>query len=274
MNKLVVFLMAVISVNLFAYSDYDMDGVDDKIDQCPNTSLSELVDVNGCTIKNLQSPHNYDIVLGVNFSQVVYDGLEKRDTLTETLQVDYYYKNLSLQASTSYYSYDEKSGMNDSFLGMFYKLAPAENLSVRFGGGISIPTYESDLDNNNLDYSASANISYTFKSVTIFGGYNFTIINDNNTSITYDDSSTAKITYQDTNSYSVGIGFYPTSKLYISTSYNSSDNIYKYEDKIDTASIYTFYSINSNWFLSLAYAYGLSDTASDNYTSFRLGYYF
>jgi hypothetical protein len=36
---------------LFAYVDSDMDGVEDKDDLCPNTLMTDLVDLNGCTIK-------------------------------------------------------------------------------------------------------------------------------------------------------------------------------------------------------------------------------
>jgi len=77
-----------------------------------------------------------------------------------------------------------------------------------------------------------------------------------------------------TNAYSIGVGFYPTQKLYISGSYNSSDSIYTNVKDIDTASFYGFYSIDENWFSTFNYAYGLSDTASDNYFSLRIGYYF
>ncbi len=275
MIRLLFLLMLLISLDIFAYSDFDMDGVDNKYDQCPNTLFSELVDSNGCTIKNLASPHNYSIILGINFSQTSYETMQKTDTLTETLQVNYYYKNFSLQANTSYYSSQDDNGLNDSFLGIYYKLQPLDNLFIRLGGGAVFATYDSELNNNNTDYRASLSMSYMLNKINIFGGYSFTMINNDNVTIVYNDVvSSATVTYQNTNSYSVGLGFYPTSKLYISGSYSSSDNIYANENMIKTASIYTFYSINSSWFSSLSYAYGLSDTASDNYVSLRVGYYF
>lgn len=53
MFKKALILIIATSLTLLAYSDYDMDGVEDNIDKCPNTSFNELVDIEGCTIKVL-----------------------------------------------------------------------------------------------------------------------------------------------------------------------------------------------------------------------------
>jgi len=272
MYRILILLLAI-PIYLLAYNDFDMDGVDDKIDKCPNTPFSDLVDMDGCTIKSLESPHHFDVVFGVNFSQTSYETMEDTDTISESLQLDYYYKNFSIQANSSYYNSQSvtynNSGTNDSFLGAYYKLRPITNLNIRLGAGLIIPTYEADLNNNNTDYTSSLSLSYMFRGMNLFGGYNYTIINDDDI-----NTETTIVLYQNTNSYNAGIGFYPTTKLYLSGSFNSSDSIYKDIDTITTASFYAFYNIDSNWFASLSYAYGLSDTASDNYASIRLGYYF
>ncbi len=278
MNKFTSILVLILSVNIYAYSDFDMDGVEDKVDLCPNTPLSELVDINGCSIKSLKSPHNFDIILGVNFSQTNYDSLENTDTFTQTLQVDYYYKNFSFQASTGYYTSESSSysnsGMNDSFLGLYYKFKPLNALSLRVGVGALLPTYDAPLNNNNTDYTTSLSVSYLLENINLFGGVGYTLINDDDKTITYDDGSYSNVKYQDTLSYNFGIGFYPTSKLYVSTSYSSVDSIYDGSGTIDSASLYAFYNISSKYFASFNYAYGLSDLASDNYLSVRIGYYF
>jgi hypothetical protein len=259
MTKILLILLTM-SITLLAYSDYDMDGVDDKIDKCPNTPFSDLVNTSGCTTKSLESPHHFDIIFGINYSQTSYETLENADTLSQSLQIDYYYKNFTLQASSSYYNSQSttynNSGTNDSFLGAYYKLNPVDNLTLRLGAGAIIPTYKSDLNNNNTDLTAN-----------VFGGYSYTVVND-------DDIVAENVTYQNTNSYNFGLGFYPTSKTYLSGAYNSSDSIYKDVETISTVSINAFYNIDAHWFTTLNYAYGLSDTASDNYASLRVGYYF
>lgn len=265
-----IFLLAwLTAATLFAYSDLDLDGVEDAVDQCPNTPMMDLVDIRGCSIESLVSPHHYDIIVGANYSQVDYSTNEKTDTLTTTLQVDYFYKNISLQASTSYYSsqsgsYSE-SGMGDSTLAGFYLLPLSRDFRIRLGAGANLPTYEGSLNNNNTDYLALLSASYAIEKVSLFAGYNFTQIND--------DDIAGVASYQDTHAYSGGVGYSLTPKLYSSLSYYQSDSLYKGVEPIKSASLYGFYSLDTHWFSTFSYAYGLSDSASDHSVSFRLGYY-
>jgi len=266
MDKKILILLVVTSLGLWAYSDYDLDGVDDKTDQCPNTLFSELVDLNGCTIKTLKSEEHFDIIYGINFSQANYVTTKETDTITQSLQVNYYNEDFSIQVSSSYYSSDDDSGMNDSYIGAYYKLSPRNKLTVRLGAGIILPTYKSEFDNNNLDLRASVNISYMLENTNLFAGYSYTMVND--------DDVSGIAAYQNTNSFSAGAGFYPQKNLYVSGSYSSSDSIYQDTESIKTVSLYAFYNIDANWFTSFSYAYGLSDSASDNSATLRLGYYF
>ena len=160
--------------------------------------------------------------------------------------------------------------MYDSFLGASYQFQPTKSLTFRVGAGAILPTYNTSLNNNNTDYSGSLNLSYSISNVNLFAGYTYTMINDDDTVI--DANTTAN--YQDTGAYSVGLGFYPTSKLYISGAYNNSNSVYKGIEDIQTASVYGYYGINEHWFSTCSYAYGLSDSASKNYVSLRLGYFF
>lgn len=265
LKKALIFLMTA-SLSLYAYSDFDMDGVEDSLDECPNTPFNELVDIRGCTIKVLGEQHHFSILYGIGFSEADYTATRKSDTVTQKLQMDYYYQNFSFQASSSYYDSDDDSGMNDSFIGAYYKLSPLNRLTLRVGGGLILPTYDTELDNNNMDITASANISYMLDDMNLFGGYSYTVIND--------DDVLGIASYQNTSSYSAGLGFYPSSYLYVSGYYTNSESIYKNIEDIETLSVYTFYSIDANWFTSFSYSYGLSDSASDNAFMFRLGYYF
>jgi hypothetical protein len=266
MHKKILLLLAL-QLTLFAYSDYDLDGVSDEADRCPNTPFSELVDANGCTTSLTKSAHNFTLIYGINFSQVDYSDT---DTLAQNFQLDYYYKNFSLELSTSYYDSQSTSfndsGTNDSFVGAYYRYVVLKNITINTGLGLILPTYDTELNNNNTDYTGMISASYALDEMNLFVGYNYTNVND-------DDLGT-DIIYQDTNSYSMGVGFYPTQKLYLSTSYFSSDSIYKGEETIETVSFYSYYLLNEKYFTTLSYAHGLSDSASDNYMSLRVGYKF
>lgn len=227
----------------------------------------ELVDSKGCTKSSLISPHNFDIIYGLSFTD------DSTDTTSQNVQFDYYYKNFSLELSTSYFNSKSSSyndnGVNDSFVGVYYQLLPTDKLKIRSGLGMIIPTYDSELNNNNTDYTATLSASYSINDMNLFIGYNYTQVNDDDYSDTLID-----VKYQDTNAFSAGIGFYPSEKLYLSTSYFISESIYKDFDSVETLSAYAYYSIDSKWFTTFNYAYGLSDNASDSYISFRVGYSF
>ena len=266
------------ALTLFAYSDADLDGVEDSVDRCPNTPLTELVDISGCTIKSLENPYHFDVVMGISYSQISPVTQEKTDTVSGSLQADYYYKKFSLQLSTAYFDSESNittsSGTTDTFLGAYYQFEPLKDLNLRLGGGLLLPTY--DADNNNLDYTASLSLSYLYNDFNFFGSYSYTMINDDDiVDIAY---------YQDSSAFNAGLGFYPTSHLYSSISYNQSDSIYSKVitkdltlqsiEPLKSASFYLFYTINKNYFAIFNYAYGLSDPASDHYVNLRLGYYF
>ena len=271
MKKNLLFIMSILmTINLYAYTDNDMDGVEDSIDKCPNTPLMDLADINVCSTKSLVSPHHYDIIVGVNYSDADVDST---DTLATSLQVDYYYKQFSVQASTSFFKTESgdysDSGLQDSFLGASYRINEIDNLSISLSAGMIIPTYDTELDNNNMDYMASVNLSYSLENFNIFGGYIYTLVNDDDLS-----NDAISVTYQNTNAYSAGIGYYLSSKLYMSGSYNVSDSIYKGVEDIETASVYGYYAIDAKRFVTVSYANGLSDSASNNYLSLRLGFLF
>ncbi len=279
-----VFIFCTLS--LFAYSDIDLDGVDDAIDRCPNTSMLELVDMHGCTIQNLEGEHHFDVIMGVSYSQMDPTTQEKTDTLATSIQADYYYKSLSLQITTAYFNSESSvssSGLTDTFVGAYYQLNPVNALSLRIGGGLLLPTYDAGYDNNNIDYTASASISYLLEEVNLFGSYSYTMINDTDANYLDVNGNPVSISYQNTSSFNAGLGFYPTNRLYLSGAYNQSQSIYNKivtdtgsssVEPLETASAYLFYTIDKHWFTTAGYAYGLSDSASDHYLGLRLGYYF
>ncbi|MFA5233648.1 MAG: DUF3187 domain-containing protein [Sulfurimonas sp.] len=265
MFKKALFIIMAASL-LLAYSDYDMDGVKDAIDKCPNTSFNELVDIEGCTIKVLGNEHHFSIIYGIGLSEADYVTVRNSGTLTQSLQIDYYYQNFSFQASTSYYDSDEESGLNDSFIGVYYKLSPSNELTLRIGSGVLLPTYDTELDNNNMDVVTSASFSYMLKKINLFGNYSYTMVNDNDI--------LGIVTYQDTHSYSGGAGFYALNDLYVSSYYTASNSIYKDTEEIETLSFYVFYAIDANWFTTFSYSHGLSNSASDSALTLRIGYNF
>lgn len=285
-KKLTLLATVVFALNLHAFTDSDLDGVDDSVDKCPNTPFMDIVDLNGCTKRSLLKPttkkpsnHHFDIIVGASYSGADYNQLNRNDTAATSLQADYYYKDLSVQASTSYYYSKESDGRTsngfyDTFVGASYRIQATKDLKFYVGAGALLPTYDTSLNNNNTDYKASISFSYYISKVNLFGGYSYTLIGDDDVVVVDSAGNTYDYKYHNTNSYNGGIGVYATNRLYLSASYFEGDSIYIGYEKIKSASLYAYYTINRNWFTTFSYARGLSDTATDNYASIRLGYFF
>jgi len=77
------------------------------------------------------------------------------------------------------------------FLSLYYNFKPTQKLSLRLGGSAILPTYDSELDNNNMDYRASISLSYQLNTLSLFGGASLTLVNDEDI-----NSSTYQIEYQ------------------------------------------------------------------------------
>ncbi len=274
-----VFTLLLASTTLFAYAysetDRDLDGVDDRFDSCPSTPLMDLVDVSGCSVKQAVNYHHFDLVLGVTYGQTDnrLTPVINVNTLSTTAQIDYYYKRFSLQLATSYY--DSKSddytdsGLNDSVISMNYRIYSTQRLSVKLGVGAILPTYDAYYNNNNTDYLGYVNMSYRIDKTSVFAGYSYTMINDDNIIV-----PGLSVYYQNTNAYSLGAGYNLTSKLYANISYYQSESFYQNVVDLKKVSAYMFYRVDQNWFCSFSYSKGLSDSTGDYYSSLRVGYYF
>lgn len=269
MVKYILPLLVLISIQASAYTDNDFDGVEDAIDLCPKSLITDLVDINGCTAaKNLSSKHHFDIIVGTSYSQTNSD--KKTTAKNQSIQLDYYYKNLSFQVSNSYYINESDSiiekGIGDTFLYAGYQVT-VRKLSISFGAGAGLPTYKTELNNNKTDYFGSFALSYRLRDANLFGSYSRTITGDTDVKDV--------VSYKDSNAFSYGIGYSISPEMYVSASYSLVGSSYVGEnDNMKTATAYMVYNLGSNWFASLSYAKGLNDNATDHYGDASLGYYF
>jgi hypothetical protein len=263
--KFSLFLILALAANVFAYTDTDMDGVDDAQDRCPNTPMDELVNTQGCTLTSLK--HQYDIIVGGGYSQLNYANNAKDDTFTATLQADYYNQNFSAQILSSHYTSNNDSGMNDTLIAGYYQIPLSDLLSVNLGGGILLPTYETGYDNEATDYMGSIGLTFLVKpQVALVAGYSYTFVNDNDVD--------GILNYQNTPAYYLGANYLIDSKLSVGGVYQYSESIYRDVEAIKKVSGFGMYRFDSHWFTNATYSYGLSDSASDHSIDLRIGYSF
>jgi hypothetical protein len=242
-----------------------MDGVEDRDDRCPGTLFSDLVDATGCPTLSLASPHHYDLIAGLSYAQYNQYTLQESDTLNFSLQGDYFYKRFSAQINLSSYSYENETALNDTTIGFFYNFSLLHSLDFKLGTSIILPTYRTGYDNEATDYALNSQLIYSFEESSLFMGYAHTLVNDKDTDT---------LSYQNINAFSLGYGYFFTSKLYASAAYAYSDSIYSDVESIQNISAYMYYPLNDTLFMTLTYAYGLSDSANDHFASLRLGVFY
>ncbi|MCK9373965.1 MAG: DUF3187 domain-containing protein [Sulfuricurvum sp.] len=267
--SLILLLLGMFSV--YGANDRDFDGVDDSADRCLDTPFSDLVDANGCTTQTLYTQTDYDIIVGVNFSTMNTATLKNTATSTTTFQADLYHGNLSAQLLTSYFRSEESTysdtGWNDTQLSLFYTVKAAESVIVQTGVGAVLPTYSTGYGNEAIDYRGSIAMQYTLQpQINLFGGYSYTLVND---------ADIPKVAlFQNTHAFYGGLGYTTPENNSINLSYAHSQSIYTQVNPIQTLSLGLFIAITPQWFILGDYKYGLSDSASDHETAFRLGYSF
>lgn len=269
MKKITLMTVLILS-QLHGYSDSDWDGVEDAFDRCPQTPLSELVDLNGCTTIKTENTLHYSILGGIGYSKINYATQEKADTMNLSLEANLYLDRWQLQGSISHYHSStgnvNESGMDDSTLNLLYRYPLSEQLSITPGVGVIFPTYKTGYGNEAADYSLFAGMEYQFSSTLYgFAGYGYTWVNDENTPIA---------TYQNNTALYTGLVYALKAGQEWNVHYNSNDTIYRESDAARTIGIGFFSQLTPHWFVDGTYDYGLSDSAGDHSWNLRIGYYF
>lgn len=266
-NILALILLTMASVQA---ADTDIDGVEDRLDACPNTPFGDLVTIDGCSKQTLFTQTHYDVILGASYANTNPTTQVKADTATATFQADIYRDNLSAQIATSFFRSDDGTltddGWNDTQLMFFYQSNPWHSLSIQTGAGVILPTYKTGYGNEAADYAVTLSLHYKLNpDVNLLAGYGYTFVNDADVP--------GSVSYQNTQSMYAGIAYNLTNG-FVSASYVYTDSIYTGTNPIETLSLGSMLPLDEHWFVLGDYRYGLSDSASDHEIAVRIGYYF
>jgi len=284
MLKTTVMVALVLStVQVYGFQDYDIDGVEDSVDRCANTSFDAIVDEYGCAIDKNKKDYFGKFMLQVGTQ--IYQDEVYGSTSTLNLSANYRYKNWdvtlsNIQATTmgsfvdnnfndngdiylsaGYFFMLEKSSLKLTFGTRFLSDISSETSSTnpsrgRGRGQSSTQTVMTTTDTIALDndYFASLNYSYQMnakQNIFLFGGYTIT-----------SDSSTQA--YENYESFSMGTGYSVTRSLYTSVAYNYVGSIYADGEAEQSLSLFNSYRINKNLFASATYRYGMNDLSYDH----------
>jgi len=246
-----------------SYVDYDLDGVDDSIDLCPNTPFDVLVDAHGCSMEKKALPGKLLIQAGINRN---VDSLYEDATLLNFF-ADYTYGNWDFSLSTANYNTNNLTTVVDAEDDLFLTLGYTfhkEALTTKVMAGTKFAfMQESDNDRDN-DWYAAINLDCRInEKVNIFGYYSYTISSDS-----------ASIDYKNFHTVSVGTGYALTSAWYSALSYNYVSSYYDGGEYYQSLSWFNAYMLTDWVYLSFNYAYGLNDESYDHTFSFAIGAFF
>ena len=253
----VLFLLLCTTVLLYAqFVDDDMDGVANEDDLCPNSALTDIVDAKGCAVDKVvfKKEHHFDVTLGYSYSKLDSNTSQH----SQSLSVGYYYGNFSAYLYTSNYDLQNgESGTGDSTLAFYYRQIDKQ-IAFKFGAGVYIPT--NDTPDNKTDTFLSAKVTYYYQKYDYTLNFQHTFMNDFQT--------------VDTDRISVSAGYLISEKAYASLTFSTQNSMYQSDDDIDDISLYGSYYFDKHWFMSGEVSLGLSDSATDFYYVFNVGYYF
>ena len=261
-----ILLVVLMAGSLFGFDDLDFDGVSDDKDLCPQSLFSDLVDKYGCKVSSvlLKKSHNFDISTEISNTRG-----DDYNHIANYIGLTYFYSNISLSFSSSYYQYElldydaSFEGQGDYALYLKYKLNLSNNVNLNIKSGANIPS--SDGDDKKTDIFVSLSSSYPIvNKLSVFGELTYTFMNDVDSEL---------IKYNNYHSFEVGSKYKITSSISSSLSYSQSAS--SVEDGEDTKALYlsTNYVFDNGVYSLINIGQELNDNPSISH-SFKVGYFF
>ncbi len=253
----------LLTSSAFAYTDNDIDGVDDNVDQCLNTPFDVLVGENGCAFGKT---NNGALTLKVGTDISFNTSSDASKNLN--FFANYRYNNWDVSLSNSNYTtYDSVSGgsseSGDLYLSTGY-LFKNDALHTKLSLGSKLATADEGVGTGENDYFASLNLNYYLgQKQDFFLYYGYTMSGDS-----------ATIDYEDFSSISIGTGYAMSDRWYSGISYDYSGTNVTDGDSYKALSWFNSYAFSEKLFATVNYAHGLDDFSYDHTISLKLGVYF
>ena len=248
-------------------ADSDFDGVNDAEDRCPGTPFDLTVSADGCPVET-QTPVSLLVGVGATYATGTYGGTERIDSVSTELSATLYAGNFYASVLGAYYfrgasdptvAGNEDGGISDTFLGAGYMFNPVENIYLTPGIFVKLATAAEGVGTGENDYGASLQALYRFERADIFLQYGYTVTGNSST-----------VTYRDISYGSVGAGFYPGPRSYLSVSYDVSQAYEPGYDDLESVSFFGIFTLYDTLSLRINYSHGLSDSTSDDLVSAML----
>jgi len=234
----------------YTYSDYDVDGVEDSIDECPNTPFDILVDERGC-----EEGKSYRGALTLLAGTISAVDSQTENITNVQLYINYRYRDWDIALSTFNDIQNAIENVpNTYYVSTGYRFTLFDELQSKLSIGTKQSTLQNDYYiNTNLDYSISAKQN-------IFLFYSYTMAEDSDNE-----------TYDNFNTLSLGTGLLLTDNWYSALSYDFSGASLENTEDYKAISWSNTVMFSTGYYMLATYSYGLNDAASDHTISLQFG---
>jgi len=279
----------LLSTPILAFEDYDIDGVEDSKDLCPDTPFDVLVNKDGCPKSGEKSqPNNYFGRLTLKVGTDISQDESYEDDSSLNLYANYRYRNWDISISNSRSTTNSSDSKDNSYsdddiylsTGYLFNL-PSSKLKLSIGSKIVNDDSDSTSSKQRRqgrfgNQSARRNKSISSRDNDYFSSVNFTYLLNPKQDIFlyygYTLSGDSKdMDYEDYSSFSMGTGYFLNNSYYTALSYNYTGSIYPNSDAQQSISWFNSYKFTKNIFATASYRYALDDLSYDHTFSLGLG---
>jgi len=234
----------------YTYSDYDVDGVEDSIDECPHTPFDILVDKRGC-----EEGKPYRGALTFQAGIISASGSKTENITNVQLYLNYRYHDWDIALSTFNDIQNTIENLpNTYYVSTGYRFTLLDKVQSKLSIGAKQTTRQNDYYiNTNLDYSISAKQN-------IFLFYSYTVAEDSSDE-----------TYDNFHTLSLGTGLLLADNWYSVLSYDFSGASLEKTKDYRAVSWSNTVMLSSLYYLLATYSYGLNVAASDHAFSIQFG---
>jgi len=238
---------------VYAYSDYDVDGVDDSIDLCPNTPFTLTVDEKGC-----EEGRVYRGTLTFLTGIISSTDNDTDDTSNLLFALNYRYNEWELSLSTLNDITNTASDTSGTFyISSGYYVQFSDRLQLKFSLGTKQWSQQDE-------YYVTGSMDYRINEMqNLFLLYNYS---------TADGSSAQK--YNQSHAFSLGSGRALSGYWYSALSYDFSQTDSVESEVYRALSWSNTVAFSSGCFILANYSYGLSQGAFDHTFSLQFGIHF
>jgi len=242
-----LFLLCTTTIYGYAYSDFDVDGVEDSIDECPNTPFDILVDETGC--EEGKTYRGTLTLLGGLQTSMESDG---NITNNASMLMNYSYNAWDI----SLFSFYDVQDDNESTY--YIDVGYGFDITALLSSKLSIGTKQSTLQN---DYYFSTMLSYDVSQKdNLYLLYSYTLAQD---------SSDER--YNNFHTLSLGVSRSMTQHWNTGLSYDYSGASLEESSDYSALNWSNTFLLSEHTYVLGTYSYGLSDAASAHTFSIQLG---